>query len=81
MILKKTQKKPVLPKKCDLCQEPIGLYKPWYTVYVDPHFSNVSIEIGMTVLCPECFRSYENFLYSRKTGVIHEREVRESIST
>ena len=81
MILRKAQKKPDLPKRCDLCQEPIGLYKPWYTICVDPHFTKVTSDIGMTVLCPECFRTYENFLISRKTGAIHEREVRESIST
>lgn len=70
---------PLLPKKCDLCQDPIGLYKPWYSILVDPHFTKVRSENDVSVLCPECFRAYENFITERKLKTLHAREIHESM--
>ena len=78
-LLKKPLKTPILPKKCDLCNDPIGLYQPWYSIFIDPHFTKVNPKNDVSVLCPECFKAYEIFLTQRALHSLHSKEIEESM--
>ena len=80
-MLKKLLKRPILPKQCDLCHDPIGLYQPWYSIYIDPHFTKVNPKNEVSVLCPDCFRAYEVFLTQRELHCIHKREIMDAMGS
>lgn len=62
-----------LPKKCDVCSDKIGLYQPFYTVETEGRFTGRKNDLKkrIAVLCPGCFRSYEQFLQSREEYFIY----------
>lgn len=63
-----------LSKSCDICHDPIGLYKPWYTVKVSPHLKiSTRLKNNPMVLCPSCFHSYENALIEMEVQENHKR--------
>jgi hypothetical protein len=65
-----------LPKQCDICKDEIKLYKPYYTVMVRPHFTQLK-ESGIKVFCPDCFHAYENFLIEHEVQENHKRNYQE----
>ena len=63
-----------LPKECDICRDRIGLYKPFYTLLVDSKFTGFRKKTNeLTVLCPECFYSFKNYLNSREEFFIYQK--------
>lgn len=61
-----------LPKQCDICKEPIGLYHPFYTLICEGRFLKGRKPNEQMVLCPECFRQYKDFLNSREEYYIYK---------
>jgi hypothetical protein len=71
-----------LPTRCDICQDKIPLYQPWYSVMITGHFcddpgKNVLTEKGYQALCPNCFQAYEKFIIEQGTQENHRRHRRE----
>ena len=65
-----------LPNNCSICRDPIGLYRPYYTITVHPHFAKMTKDIGLpSVFCPACFRAYENFLIEREVLTNHQKNM------
>lgn len=62
-----------LPKQCDICKDKIGLYKPFYTVMSDGHFTGIRKDKELLVLCPQCWRAYKDYLNSREEFFIYSR--------
>ena len=62
------------PTKCGICNEAIGLYRPYYTIVIHPHFAKQDHDISLpTVFCPDCFHAYENFLIEREVITNHKK--------
>lgn len=77
--MRKILKVPLPAKKCDLCQDPIGLYQPWYSIVAYPHCTKLNPERDIAVLCPNCFRAYETFLTEHQMRTTHAKEIQESM--
>ena len=73
------QPKTQIPKQCDICHAPIGLYQPWYSVLINSHFARPRVKDSLSVLCPDCFSAYKHFLVEQEFRSIHKREINESM--
>lgn len=62
-----------LPQQCDICKDKIGLYKPYYTIMADGHFTKKKKDEELVVLCPQCWRAYKDFLSSREEFFIYSK--------
>ena len=68
----------IKPKECDICHDPIGLYKPWYTVRVSPHLKiTTRLKNNPTVLCPDCFHAYEDFFIELEVQENHKKHYKD----
>lgn len=59
--------------QCDICQDKIPLFKPFYTVKSTSWCIGIKRRNDVVVLCPDCFRAYETFLDDRKAMFIYQR--------
>lgn len=63
-------------KSCDICHEPIGLYKPWYSVQVKGFLASTKdLKWNPTVLCPECYQAYKDFLVETEVEMNHKKNL------
>ena len=63
-----------LPTECSICRDPIGLYQPYYTIMIHPHFAKDKRDFSKpTVFCPDCFHAYEDFLIEREVLTNHKK--------
>lgn len=67
----------MLPKQCDICQDKIGLYQPYYTVTTRGYHTGDGWRKQNGVYCPRCFYAYKDFLEGRKTGEIQRKNLDE----
>ena len=70
-------KLPKLPDHCHICMDPIRLYQPYYTMRIDSNFMSGNHMHAITILCPNCYHAYENFIIERTTQENHKRTMRE----
>lgn len=69
-----------LPTKCDICQDNIPLYSPWYSVIITGHFCpdpKIGGDKGYQALCPQCFYAYKDFIVEHRTEETHKRHMRD----
>ena len=67
-----------LPTECGICRDKIGLYQPYYTVHIHPHFVKTEKDFTKpTVLCPNCFHAYEDFLIEREVITNHAKNMQD----
>lgn len=71
-----------LPTKCDICNDAIPLYSPWYSVMMTGHFCpdptiGGNESKGYQALCPECFYAYKDFVIERKTEKNHRQHMQD----
>lgn len=67
-----------LPSECSICRDKIGLYQPFYTISIHPHFVKGHRDFSkQSVFCPNCFQAYENFLIEREVQENHKRNYKE----
>lgn len=70
----------IKPKACDLCKDPIGLYKPWYSIRVKGIWaSSKELKANPMTLCPDCFHAYKDFLIQHEVQENHKRNYNELI--
>lgn len=63
-------------KECDICHDKIGLYQPWYSVQVKGHLALTNdLKINPTVLCPECYQAYKDFLVEQEVEANHKKNL------
>lgn len=71
-----------IPDRCDICQDKIGLYEPWYSIIMQGHHCltpklKQAGEKGYLALCPVCFQAYENFIIEHETQENHKRHMKD----
>ena len=65
---------PIIPKECDICHDKLGLYQPWYSVQARGHLASTkTLKYNPTVLCPDCFQAYKNFLVEQEVQENHKK--------
>ena len=71
----------IKPKACDLCKDPIGLYKPWYSIKVKGFWAypTKDLKANPLTLCPDCFHAYKDFLIQHEVQENHRRQYGELI--
>lgn len=65
-------------KKCDICHDHIGLYTPWYSVYIRGRLCFPGKDRpNPMVLCVNCYHAYEHFLIEREVQENHKQNMKD----
>ena len=65
----------IKPKVCDICHDPIALYRPWYSVKVSGKLAIPNLKANPMSLCPDCFHAYEDFLVKQEVEANHKKNL------
>ena len=61
-------------KFCDICNDKIGLYQPFYTIKIKSWLCTPkNVKHNPMTLCPSCFNAYEKFLIEREVEANHAK--------
>ena len=66
----------ILEKRCDICNDLIRLYEPWYSIRVRGKLAFLhkgELKRNPMSLCRECFHAYKDFLTEREVQENHRR--------
>ena len=66
----------ILTRRCDICNDPIGLYEPWYSIRVRGKLAFLhrdELKHNPMCLCRDCFRAYKDFLIEREVQENHKK--------
>ncbi len=72
---------------CDICQDKIGLYQPWYSILVKGKLAIIpqnpakaGLKHNPMTLCPNCFQAYKDFLLEREVQENHKRNYNDIVN-
>ena len=66
------------PKRCEICEDYIGLFEPYYTVVAKEHGIKLPKNKETALMCLSCYQMYKDFLVTKKTEIRH-KQIKENL--